>query len=213
MNSPCLETIVSSVLAGLLIVATILIAFNQYRQQKKIQEENLLLNRESRILGIYNAFVDSERILSRWFSGVDFKQIVSSSYEQELMNLREQQAKINAACNEAKLIFEDGSVIVQRLEYLFEKFNKFCEKKEKLIASLKENLYESFDILRQEFPDLEIESMCDLDQYPDAMERFWEIVDSKSLNDFAKEIKKFLKDDFSDEGLGNFFKPYINRIK
>jgi hypothetical protein len=46
----------------LLVVATILIAWYQYRFQKNSHKQKLLLDRENRILDIYKVFADCGRV-------------------------------------------------------------------------------------------------------------------------------------------------------
>lgn len=212
MNSPCLDTIVSGILAGLLVFATVMIAVNQYRQQRKIQEQNLLLSRENRILDIYNTYVDCEKSFIRLFSatGPMLVVVLDDSKERELM---EHRVKLRKALNVAKLLFEENTEIIQRLETLFDTFRDLSEKNIELASFRNNNISKAFQMVVEQFPQYHLNKLDDLGCYRDAFQRFYQLIDSPELRDLSDEIESFLRKGFSDENFDNLFKPYINRIQ
>lgn len=210
-NSSNTDTLVSGGLSLLLVIATVLIAINQFLQQKKNHEENLLLNRESRILDIFNTYADCGRLFIKWFSGANLKLLIVPD-ESEAMSLREQRFKLNKAYNEATLIFEEDSHIVQRLRIIYDKFANLCEEELKFITSQKSHLEQAFKDVQQQFPHYNLNQRSDVYSYSDATASFNELIYSDEIREIESHVFSFISNEFSKEAFDDYFKPYINRI-
>lgn len=209
-NSSNMDTIVSGTLSLLLVIATVAIAISQFCQQKRNHEENLLLNRESRILDIFNTYADCGRLFIKWFSGTDLKLLIVPD-ENEAMSLREQRFKLNKAYNEASLIFEEDALITKRLRMIYDRFAGLCEEELKFITSQRSLLEESFKTVQQNYPHYNLKQRSDVYSYSDASNLFNSLIDSDEIRMIEAHVFSFL-DEFSKETFDDYFKPYINRI-
>ena len=118
----------------MLVAATVVIAISQYRFQKKSHEENLLAARESRILKIYNTFVDCGRMFIALYPDLSLGVLPN---EDEYKKIQEFKMQLSNAYGEARLIFVDDSVIIGQLAKIQDKFFELNAKERNLIIAQK----------------------------------------------------------------------------
>lgn len=211
LNSTFLNTFVSGVLAFALICATVTIAKRQSKQEKVIHEQKLLSDREDRIINIYKVFADCGRVLIFLFSSVHIRMGIIPN-DSDVKKLLEHRIKLSKALDEAKLIFDENSQIVKRLNVIYEKFQELSLKDLNLFTELRARISKAIEAIRKEFPNTRFESLEDISNHPDALKRFNTLAFDPREEELEKEELAFRKIDLSDENLDDYFKPYINRI-
>lgn len=211
LNSTFLSTLVSAILSGLLIYATVSIAHRQSKQQKEIHEQRLLADREDRIINIYSIFAACGRLFLLVTPSAKIELELFSN-DSRILKILEHQTKLCKALDEAKLIFDEGSPIIKRLESICEKYMRLSNKELELNAEYKAKMPKVIETLQKEFPNYSINSVKDVLNYTDVLHRFDELIPNHQQDEMKNEIRFFRDVDLSDEGLDNYFKPYVNRI-
>lgn len=211
LNSTFLSTFVSGVLAFALIFATVAVAKRQSEQEKVIHEQKLLSDRENRIINIYKVFADCGRVLIFLFSSVHIKMGILPN-DSDVKKLLEHRIKLSDALGEAKLIFDENSQIVKRLNIVYEKFQELSMKDLNLFAELRARISKAIEAIRKEFPNTRFETLEDISNHPDALKLFNNLAFDPREEELEKEELAFRKIDLSDENLDDYFKSYINRI-
>ena len=129
-----------------------------------------------------------------------------------MKKLLEHRIKLSKALDEAKLIFDENSQIVKRLNVIYEKFQELSLKDLNLFTELRARISKAIEVIRKEFPNTRFESLEDISNHPDALKRFNTLAFDPREEELEKEELAFQKIELSDENLDNYFKPYINRI-
>jgi hypothetical protein len=212
LNSNILNTFVSGVLAFALIVATVIIARRQSKQQKEIHEQKLLSDRENRIINIYSVFADCGRIFISKYPYVNLMLDMFPGIADGVRRLENYQMLLAKTLDEAKLIFDDDNPLVNQLHTIYNKFYQLSQKEIEFILELKMILPKAKEIFRKEFPDCVINSLQDLNNYPDVLKRFNELFFYSKERELVAEIDSFRKNELSDKNFDDYFKLYINRI-
>lgn len=204
--------VLSGILSLFLVVATVGIAVTQYRFQKKSHEQKLLADRENRIINIYSIFADSGRVFMSTYPLINMKLGMFPDMESGVRKLEEYQMLLDKALDEAKLIFEDGTPLIEQLRAIHDKFYQLSTKEIELALELKKRIPKAIEDLRKEFPNCVINSMQDVLNYPNLLNRMEKLFSDPRGQELLEEIYSFRKNELSDKNLDNYFKPYINRI-
>lgn len=212
LNSTFLSTLVSAVLSGLLIYATVSIARRQSKQQKEIHEQKLLADREDKIINIYSVFADSGRVFISTYPFVNIRMGLFPDIAAGVKRLQEYRIVLDKALDEAKLIFDDGAPIIDQLRAIYKKFVQLSTKEVELVQDILTNAPKAREIFQKEFPDYVVNSMQDIWSNPDLQKRFNELFYGAREQELVKEIHSFRENELSDKNLDSYFKPYINRI-
>lgn len=212
LNSNFLNTFISGILAFALVIATVIIARKQSKQQKVIHEQKLLSDRENRIINIYSVFADCGRVFISTYPSINLKLDMFPDIANGIRRLEEYQMLLDKTLDEAKLIFDDDNPLVKQLYAIYNKFYQLSQKEIELVLEFKMMLPKAKEIFQKEFPNCIINSLQDLNNYPEALKRFNELFSNPKERELVEEIDSFRKKELSDKNLNDYFKPYINRI-
>lgn len=201
----------STILSGLLVLATILIAICQYKFQKRSHKQKLLADRENRILDIYNTFADCGYVFMSSYSNINLRLGILPDTS-SLKRLQEHQIHLNKAYHTAKLIFDDNTQILKQLNAILDKFLQLSSREQEILIPQGKALEEAMGLVQKAFPDHPFSTLQDIIATPKAFEMLNKLVTNKEFLELENEIAAFKKNELSDENLDNYFKPYINRI-
>lgn len=204
-----MNALISYILSALLVAATIIIAVFQYKLQKKSHEENLLANRESRILKIYNTFVDSGRMFIALYPDLNLGVIPN---ENEYKKIQDFKMQLSNAYDEARLLFMDDSVIIGQLAKIQNRFLDLNEREKNLIIIQRDVLIKAIKSVREAFPNCRLDSLQDFVLNRDAFDALNRLTFSPEIQKLVDDIYAFRRNELSDSNFDDYFKPYINRI-
>lgn len=212
LNSSFLNTLVSAILSGLLVLATILIAICQYKFQKRSHEQKLLADRENRILDIYNTFADCGYVFMSGYSSVNIRLGILPDTS-ALKRLQEHQVNLNKAYHAARLIFDEDAQILKQLKAILDKFLQLSSREQELLLPQGKAFVEAMNVVQKAFPNRSFATLQDIIAVPEAFDMLNKLASNSGIQELEKEIAAFKKNELSDENLDNYFKPYINRIR
>ena len=209
LNSQFLNTLVSGILALMLLLVTIVTAFRQQKLERHLQEKSLLSDREEKILDIFNTYAECGRVFNTWFSYENVKVlIIPDKYEAD--KFLNQSVLLNKSFNEAKLIFERNSLIVKRLKFILHKYERLRREERAIARSQYKKMVEAFEIVKAKYPEYNMQFMNDILFFDDAREEYRKLVKTEKLNKFELALDEFIKKDLSDKGFDDYFKPFVN---
>ena len=209
LNSNFFSTISTGLLSFSLICATVAIAIWQIIFQRKSHEENLLANRESRILKIYNTFVDSGRMFIALYPDLNLGVLPN---ENEYKKIQDFKIQLSNAYDEARLLFVDDAVIIGQLAKIQDKFLELNARERNLIVVQRDVLLNAVNSVRERFPNCRLDSLQDFVLNRDAFDALNKLTFSPEIQKLVDDIYAFRKNELSDANFDDYFKPYINRI-
>ena len=211
LNSNFLNTVISAVFSFLLILLTGYIAWRQIRLQKIIQRQNLLSDREDRILRIYSDFVECGLSLLPFRYDLNWNFVVFPD-EQKIMKLRNHWVIAAKSVDEANLLFEEGAPIVECLKSILKEYQLLLGR---MIDYRKEQFNFCAQVVqkvRVKYAGVSLNSRDDFVSHSDIKEYLKKMLENDASLELEKKIASFLHEQLSDQNLDNYFKPYINRI-
>lgn len=211
LNSTFLNTCVLGLFSLLLVVATILIAWCQYRFQKNSQEQKLLLDRENRILDIYKVFADCGRVFITKYPSVNLKLGILPNES----NVKKQQEHRSLVCNTfgmAKLIFKSDPVIIGQLEKIMKRFLELSSRELQVILTQREVFMKAFEQVRAAFADKGVATLQDVWLNHEALDMLNKLANTQDVIELERDIEAFWNIELSDENFDKYFEPYISKI-
>jgi len=212
LNSTFLNTCVVGLFSFLLAVATVVIAVCQYRFQKNSHEQKLLLDRENRILDIYNVFADCGRVFITKFPSVNLKLGILPN-ESDVKKLQEHQKLVCNTFGMAKLIFKSDPVIVGLLEKIMYKFLELSSREPQVILAQRDVYTKAFEQVKVAFAGKGIATLQDVWLNQEAFDMLNKLCNTQDVINLEREIDSFRKNDLSDENFDKYFEPYISKIE
>ena len=211
LNSTFLNTCVLGLFSFLLVVATIVIAWCQYRFQRNSHGQKLLLDRENRILDIYKVFADCGRVFITKFPSVNLKLGILPNE----LDVKKQQEHRSLVCNTfgmAKLIFESDPVIIGQLEKIMKKFLDLSSRELQVILMQRDVFMRAFEQVKAAFADKGVVTLQDVWLNQEAFDMLNKLTNTQDVIDLEREIEAFWNNELSDENFDNYFEPYISKI-
>lgn len=206
------NSMVSVILSGLLVLATILIAICQYKFQKRSHKQKLLADRENRILDIYNTFADCGYVFMSGYPSINLRLGILPDAS-ALKRLQEHQVNLNKAYNAAKLIFDEDAQILKQLKAVLDKFFQLSFKEQEILIPQGKAFVDAMNLVQKAFPSRSFTTLQDITAVPEAFDMLNKLVCNSGIQELENEIAAFKKNELSDENLDNYFKLYINRIE
>ena len=211
LNSTFLNTCVLGLFSLLLVLATIVIAWCQYCFQKNSHEQKLLLDRENRILDIYNVFADCGRVFITKYPSVNLKLGILPNES----NVKKQQEHRSQVCNTfglAKLIFKSDPVIIDQLEKIMKRFLELSSRELKVILMQRDVFMKAFEQVRTVFADKGVSTLQDIWLNQEAFDMLNKLNCTQDVMCLEREIESFCHNELSDENFDKYFEPYISKI-
>lgn len=211
LNSTFLNTCVLGLFSFLLAVATVVIARYQYRFQKNSHEQQLLLDRENRILDIYKVFADCGRVFITKYPSANLKLGILPNE----LDVKRQQEHRSLVCNTfgmAKLIFKSDPAIIGQLEKIMKKFLELSSRELQVILAQREVFMKAFEQVRTVFADKGVSTLQDIWLNQEAFDMLNKLNCTQDVMGLEREIESFCHNELSDENFDKYFEPYISKI-
>ena len=211
LNSTFLNTCVLGLFSFLLAVATVVIARYQYRFQKNSHEQQLLLDRENRILDIYKVFADCGRVFITKYPSANLKLGILPNE----LDVKRQQEHRSLVCNTfgmAKLIFKSDPAIIGQLEKIMKKFLELSSRELQVILAQREVFMKAFEQVKVAFADKGVVTLQDVWLNQDAFDMLNKLSNTQDVIDLERGIESFWNNELSDENFDRYFEPYISKI-
>ena len=211
LNSTFLNTCVLGLFSFLLAVATVVIARYQYRFQKNSHEQQLLLDRENRILDIYKVFADCGRVFITKYPSVNLKLGILPNES----DVKKQQEHRSLVCNTfgmAKLIFKSDPAIIGQLEKIMKKFLELSSRELLVILTQRDVFMKAFDQVKAAFADKGVLTLQDVWLNQEAFDMLNKLSNTQDIIDLEREIEAFWTNELSDGNFDKYFEPYISKI-
>lgn len=211
LNSTFLNTCVLGLFSFLLAVATVVIARYQYRFQKNSHEQQLLLDRENRILDIYKVFADCGRVFITKYPSANLKLGILPN-ELDVKRLQEHRSLVCNTFGMAKLIFKSDPAIIGQLEKIMKKFLELSSRELQVILTQRDVFMKAFEQVRIAFADKGVATLQDVWLNQEAFDMLNKLTNTQGVVDLERAIESFWNNELSDENLERYFESYVSKI-